>query len=190
MPPPELESLLAVGSADTSLAQLRHRRATLPERAELAEMAVQRRAIEKRRSLVEAELGSVRLRQSNLEGRLEASTARAEQINRRVYGGEVSATRELQVMLAEVEQLKSRASQLEDEVLAVMEEGEPIAASVDAMNEEVAALGVRRTKAEAVLFASEAELDAEIVATQADRDRAAEAVPPALLADYEALSRR
>ena len=54
--------------------------------------------------------------------------ARAEAVNRRLYGGEVSASRELQAMAADVESLKARASALEDQVLELMEEREPLEA--------------------------------------------------------------
>ena len=65
-----------------------------------------------------------------MEAELAATEERAAAVNRRLYGGEVSASRELQAMAADVEALKARASVLEDQVLELMEEREPLDAQL------------------------------------------------------------
>ena len=135
-----LEAVLRLQDLDTSLDQHRHRRATLPERHALVAVDQARQALIRSAAEVSARRDEVAARQDALEGELNGTRARITGINRRLYGGMVSATRELQAMAAEVEHLESRASDLEDRVIEVMEQREPLddeVAEVDRQGEQV-----------------------------------------------------
>jgi predicted nucleic acid-binding Zn-ribbon protein len=184
---PELEAVLRVQDLDTALDQHRHRRATLPEREALAASDRQLQALAQVASEVSARRDEVAARQDRLEGELNSTRARITDINRRLYGGMVSATRELTAMAAEVEHLESRSSGLEDQVIEVMEQREPL-------DDEVLDLDRRRQLAleeragiTAQLVASESALDGEIGALVEQRAGAASAVAPDLLKTYEDL---
>jgi predicted nucleic acid-binding Zn-ribbon protein len=185
-----LAALLVIQDHDTTLDQLRHRRATLPERAALNDL-------EDRIAKVDGSLGPARAGRDEVAGRqaaLEAEVQRAEdriaEVEKRLYGGTVSASRELTAMSEEVEHLKARKSSLEDQELEVMEEREPLDADVARLEAERVALSSQADDAADALVKAEAEVDREITAASAEREAAVSSVPPDLLAVYEKLRAR
>ena len=168
MAAPELERLLEVQELDTTLDQLRHRRATLPARDELA--AVEARLVELATSLEETQQrrDQVARRQGEFEAELQALEARVGELEGKMYGGTISASRDLQAMAGEVDSLKKRRSSLEDNILGAMDEREPIDAEVQRLEdaqvgatEEADGLRARIAEAEAEIAEEEQrELDA------------------------------
>lgn len=181
------EALLQVQERDTAVQQLRHRRAHLPERAELAALEARMAALGERMADVEGRRGGVADRQSRLEEEVRFLDQRIAEIERRLYSGIVSAPRELQAMAAEVDSLKTRRSSLEDDVLAAMEEGEPLADEVMTLEAERSSLEAEAGRVRATLSRSEAAVDADIAGEQAERAGAAQGVPAELLRRYEGL---
>jgi predicted nucleic acid-binding Zn-ribbon protein len=181
----ELETLLAVQARDLAIDRLRHRRATLPERAaleqHLADLAARRQVaaeIDGRRTDLLAE-------ERRLDDEAQRLGARIADVDQRLYSGTVTSPRELQAMQADLDMLRRQRSELEDRELEVMEQRERAEvelAGVEAAIEEVAT-EVRRLQS--VIGAAEAELDAELAAEQAARDSLAAGVRDALLRDYE-----
>lgn len=182
-----LDSLLVVQEHDTALDQLRHRRATLPERAHLA--AVEHRLIELDAQLADARArrDEVAARQAVLEADIATADARIIEIEKRLYGGTVSASRELTAMSEEVNHLKARRSATEDRVLEVMEEREPFDLEVTLLESTQADLDNEVISARDALAAAEQAMDIEIEAKQAERATAAVEVPADLTATYERL---
>jgi uncharacterized protein len=186
----DLEVLLSVQDLDTSLDQHRRRRAGLQERAELAAIEGRLASAGARRDLASARRDQVASRQDKLEQDLTAAEVRRAEINKRLYGGTVSATRDLQAMAAEVETLTTRASGLEDLVYQVMEEREPFDAEVAEIDREIQHLHDARAEIEGRLAAAEAEIDDEIEQVTAQRAETVAGVPADLLATYERLRAR
>ena len=190
MTAPQMATLLAVQDLDTELDRHRHRLATLPERAELAALDASLVELAGRRQAAAAARDEVSARQRTLEADLEATEARARAVRARLYGGEVSAARELQAMAADLEHLAQRRSDLEDRVLAVLDEREPIDAGVDVLDEARTATVARRDTVVADIAAIEADAGAEMADLAAQRVDRAEAVGAALLATYEGIRSR
>lgn len=184
------ERLLSVQDHDTHIDQLIHRRETLPERTELQE--VEARAAEVGAALAEANqrLGEVEKRQGDLEADVAASEGRIEQIDKRMYSGEVTASRDLQAMNDEITSLKRRISGLEDRVIETMEERDPLAEEVAALDAQASELQARRSALQEAIASACSEIDAEVEAEQARRAEAAAGVPDELLATYEELRAR
>lgn len=180
-----LVALLAVQDIDTARDQVRHRRAHLPARAELAALAAADAAAAAERTRVEAILGEVAGRQGRLEAELATTEERRAGHSKRLYGGEVSASRELQALAADIDALGRRASDLEDAVLAVLDEREPLDAALAALDAGQAERAGRREAALGELALGEAELDASLAGLDERRAAAAEGVPPELLATYD-----
>jgi uncharacterized protein len=184
------DGLLVVQEHDTTLDQLKHRRANLPERAELKDVEAKRASLAAERAEVAKARDEVAGRQANLEKDIAASEQRIAEIDKRMYSGEISASRDLQAMAHEIESIKSRVSTLEDHALEAMDEREPLDASVAEMDERDAgfvALGVQLAEA---IVAAEAEIDAEVAREVEARAAAAASVPEDLLAEYERLRSR
>jgi predicted nucleic acid-binding Zn-ribbon protein len=186
----ELEALLALQEVDTRVDQERYRRAHLPERGELEELARARAETEAARAQVATSLDDVERRQSSAEAELRATEQRIKQVNARLYGGGVTASREQMAMLADLEGLRRRASDLEDKVLLAMEEREPLDSAIAASDEALAELAKREAEVSARLSAAEREIDEALRALEQQREAAASAVSAALLAAYERLRAR
>jgi hypothetical protein len=183
----DLDALLGLQDVDTALQQLRHRRAHLPERAELT--AIDQETARLEREVREAGVlrDEIAGRQAAVEGDLASTEARAATVNRRLYGGEVRASRELQAMASDVETLKARSSVLEDQVLELMELREPYDARLASLSDQLGALAARRTAVVAALVVSEAAVDEELTRLEAARTVATASVPAELLSAYDRL---
>jgi uncharacterized protein len=158
----DFDALLALQDLDTRIDQEVHRKAQLPERAELAEIERLIGQSQASRSVVAAALAEVATRQEAAERELKVTEDRVVQVNRRLYGGTVTASRELQAMAEDVEGLKKRASELEDKALGLMEEREPFDAELASLDSKLAELGERQRGTRERLGAAEIEVDASI----------------------------
>jgi uncharacterized protein len=190
MSTPELAALLAVQDLDTSMDQHRHRRRTLPERGQLAALDAEFQTAADQAARVTEQRDALAQRQSEVEAELAATERRAATVRRRLYGGEVSASRELQAMAADVENLEARASELEDVGLVLLEEREPLDASLGELQSQLTEVDSRRRSLADKVAQAEGAVDAEIAQLEQDRDKAASAVPADLLATYERLRSR
>jgi predicted nucleic acid-binding Zn-ribbon protein len=186
----DLEDLLAVQELDLAVDQVRHRRDNLPERAEIT--AIEGRAAQLRSEVqsVTAQRDEVAKRQNEAESELAATEERAAAVSKRLYGGEVSASRELQAMAADVESLTQRASALEDRVLEILEEREPLDRRLEELLGEAGTLAARRKVAAAARAEAEATLDGELGDLMGRRAAQSETVPASLLNTYERLRGR
>ena len=185
-----LADLLSVQDLDTSLDQARHRRAHLAERTELAAVDAQVAAAATRLRELDGRLGSLRERQAQAEAELAATEERSAGISQRMYGGTVSASRDLQAMAGEIDHLKERASALEDAVLAVLEELEPLDEEAGQLRTTITALEGERSTVVTRLEAAETEVGAQIADLESRRAAAAGVVEEGLLATYERLRTR
>jgi predicted nucleic acid-binding Zn-ribbon protein len=190
MSSPEMDALLTLQAVDTRIDQERHRRETLPERARLIELERTRRQREQERAATQKVLDEIGGRQAAAEHDLESSERRIKEVNARLYGGTVSASRELQAMAEDVKALQARVADLEDKILAVLDEREPLDAQVRAIDEALGAIEAERTTLTQALAAAEVESDARSTALQAEREAAAAAAPAGQLPTYDSLRRR
>lgn len=180
-----LEQLLDVQELDTHLDQLRHRRATLPERAELAEVEKAEGEFAARRSAVDEQAAELSRTQKRLEDELASVESKRAETDQRLYSGTVTAPRELQSLQDELEALGRRTSELEDQLLEVLTDREPVDDTLESFDAEGRTLAARREELEARLVAAEAEVDAEIAEVEAARAAAAGKIGAEQLADYE-----
>ncbi|HTV12854.1 MAG TPA: C4-type zinc ribbon domain-containing protein [Acidimicrobiales bacterium] len=184
---PELAALLALQDLDSRIDGERYRKAHLPERAELAEVQALIAQAEAARVGVGASLGEIATRQQMAESELKATEDRIAQVNARLYGGTVTASRELQAMAGDVEGLRKRASELADRVLELMVEREPLDAAVKQVEESLASLGSRSEEVSVRLARVETEVDSGLSELLPQRKAAAEELPAQLLSSYERL---
>jgi hypothetical protein len=185
------EQLLAIQDQDLVIDRLQYRRQTLPERARLTEAA--RRGIEVEGELAEAtsQLGEVAERQARLEGELAAAEDRLADLERRLYSGTVTASRELVSMSEESDHLKQRRSALEDEILAVLDAREPYDARVAELTSQRDAIIAEAEQLVAAIASEERVIDDELAQEAASRAELAAAFADAeILAGYERLRAR
>jgi len=185
-----LETVLAVQEHDLAVDRLLHRRETLPERVELEAIESENATLEIRLTEVGGRRDELERRQTRLEEEVAAVERRIAEVDRRLYSGEVSASRELQAMAAEVDGLKRRRSDLEDQELAVMEEREPVDAEVSELEAQRTVLAERAEQMLAAIAEAEAVIDAEVATERRARDELAGAIPAELAAQYDRLRAR
>jgi uncharacterized protein len=185
-----LEALLVLQELDTTVDQRIHRRATLPEHAEMA--AIDARLVDLRSQLgsVTSAKDEVAAVEDGLQRDLDGAEARIAEVSKRLYGGGVSASRELQAMAADIESLRARAAHLEESVFEQMEAREPLDARIAELETEIEAAVAERAAAAVRLTEGEARLDVEIAELQEQRAGRMAIIPPDLLATYEKLRQR
>jgi predicted nucleic acid-binding Zn-ribbon protein len=185
-----LVRLLEVQDHDTAIDQLRHRREALPERAELDSTETRLSVLDRRTKEVGTQRDELASRQSGLEQQIEASKSRRAELERRMFGGQVTAPRELQAMDDEVKHLVRHIAELEDREIEVMEALEPLDAELTTGEIERVALEEEAIRLRDAIALSEASLGADLAVQSAERDGAAGGVPQELLARYEQLRKK
>jgi uncharacterized protein len=181
----DLESLLALQARDLALDRLRHQRATLPERAQLAALRDRLGGLAETLAAEQAERDEVaggEQRLSDEAQRLGAQAAAAEQ---RLYSGEVSSPRELQALQADIEQLRRHQREVEDRQLAAMEQREPLDATLGSLGADGASLESEWATLQRDLEARERELDDAAVVERAARDEIAGSIDAGLVSEFE-----
>jgi predicted nucleic acid-binding Zn-ribbon protein len=181
----ELEGLLVVQEHDTTLDQLRHRREALPERGELTARTGELRKSEAEAAEIRTQRDRVLADEHRLDDEARSVGAHAEEADKKLYSGAITSPRELQALQADVDMLRRHRSDLEDRELELMEQREALDAqlgALDALNETTRE---EITRLQAAISASEQEIDGEIAREEEARSRQANALPAALVADYE-----
>ncbi|HEX6845178.1 MAG TPA: C4-type zinc ribbon domain-containing protein [Actinomycetota bacterium] len=180
-------ALLDLQAVDLGIDRLEHRRRTLEGGA--AQLAARAAADE-----AEREVGELRLQLDvfdrdgvRFEHEIDSLAQKAEAEQRRMSDGSVANARELEAIGREVENLRRRMSDREDELLAMLEQREEVerrATAAAALAEE------RRAGADALAGESGEELariEADLATQRAERALLAGGIDPELLALYEDL---
>ena len=185
-----LAILLEVQEHDTAIDQLRHRRVTLPERAELADLDKRKAALVAQRAEIAARRDEIASRQSEAEREIAASEERMNTIDVRMRSGTITATKDLQAMEHEIASLKERVSSLEDAALEAMDEREPLDSELAEIDAALAEIEESSATLRAAVATAEVDLDAEVASEEAKRQALAATVDGELLATYEKLRTR
>lgn len=180
-------ALLSVQERDSETDQLRHRRASLPQRVALAEQQAQVARVDTELAALGDRIAELQRTQKRLEDEVATIEAKGEAENKRMYSGTVTSPRELQAMQEEIDGLTRRQRALEDELLDVLEALEPLTEEADGLEARREELAVEADRTAAELAEAEREIDAQLAAVEADRSRLAADVAPDLLATYQKL---
>ena len=182
-----LEQLLEVQALDTTVDQLRHRRAHMPERTELATLQATLQELESRASAVQAERDEIARNEKRLEDEIAMVREKSAETDKKLYSGTVNVPRELTALQEEIDSLARRQTQLEDQELELMEQAEPLdaqlttfAAQREALDRQAADLLARIAEAEVVI-------DTELAEVSGRRAGAVDGIPTELLEEYERL---
>jgi predicted nucleic acid-binding Zn-ribbon protein len=187
---PGLEQLLDVQERDSALDQLAYERETLPERTLVASVEARLADLRARAAVLENRRQELSTNEQRLEEEIASVVARIQQLERRMYGGEVSASRELSAMAEEVQSLGRRRSSLEDREIELMEEREPVDRELAALAAEQGGAEQESERDHAALAAAEAVIDEKSARELEAREAAATGLPSALLTEYERLRKR
>jgi predicted nucleic acid-binding Zn-ribbon protein len=140
--------LLDLQAIDTALAQLAHRRRTLPELAEIDAVARELSALSDERARAQVAVDDIDRDISRFEKDIEQVRIRKDRDEVRINSGS-GPVRELEALQHELNTLNRRQSELEDAELELMEQRETAQAALDNVVGTFAAAGERRAAAEA-----------------------------------------
>ena len=182
--PPVQRRLLDLQAIDTTLAQLAHRRRSLPERAELEALARELSGLEDQRvraqvavddldrdiARLEKDVDQVRLRKNKDEARLAAGTGPA---------------RELEALQHELVSLNRRQNELEDAELELMEQRETAQGALDGIEGRLAEARQKRDATERQRDEKLAEIAKEEEFKRSARQPLAADLPAELISLYD-----
>ena len=187
MASPAYEQILAIQALDLSLRQLEHQHRSHPIREQLA-------SVDAEISEVDAELAVISERHHDLERqrkRLEDEAAimadKRTAIDGKLYGGEVTASKELLALQDEATMLLGKQTELEDQELELMEALEGVEGERATVDERRRRLDEQRSAIQAELDQALAGIEAEAGTVGGQRAEAAAGADPTLLASYESL---
>lgn len=183
----DLDRVLELQTNDTTTDQLKHRRQTLAEHAELKAIDAREAAIAA--SVVEprAERDSLAREQKRLEDEIAGIEQKVAVVLHQLYEEGLTSPKEAQALQADLESLKRRQAVLEDEVLELMEKIEPLDEALAGSVAELETVREDRERTKAALVAAQAAIDAELAAVAESRIQLAAAVSPEMLKSYEEL---
>ena len=179
------DDLLSLQNHDSAADRLRHRRTTLPERAELDSRRAAYDDLERRRAEVTERRDAELREERRLDDEVKNLEAKAKAEDSRMYSGTVSSPRELQAMQADIEQLRRQAREREDEELEVMERREALDAEVAELEAAQAALLSEMDALVGAIGKQEGEIDAELAVEEDARAALIPGIPEATLRLYE-----
>ncbi len=176
--------LLDLQAVDTALAQLAHRRRTLPELAALS--ASEQAVANADTDLVDAQtaVADIELEQQRLEKDVETVRTRATRDESRLQAGGLPA-RELEQLQHEIATLARRQSTLEDELLEVMERAETAERTLTESTTTYEAAIAERARLEAKRDEAFTEIDAAVAEREPQRNALAAELPAELIGLYE-----
>jgi predicted nucleic acid-binding Zn-ribbon protein len=138
--------LLDLQAVDTALAQLAHRRKSLPELAEIDTVARELSALEDERVRAQVAVDDLDRDISRFEKDIDQVRQRKDRDQKRLDSG--GALREIEGLQHELATLNRRQSELEDAELELMEQRESAEATLNEVRGRLAAAQERRTEAE------------------------------------------
>lgn len=177
--------LLDLQHVDTVIDQLTHRRRTLPELAEIERLTVDQRRQRDDVVRAETEVSDLTREQRKLESDVDQVRSRAERDRQRMAVS--TSGKEAESLQHEVVSLARRQSDLEDQVLELMEQLEGAATR---LAEAAGGLATSETAYDTAVAGRDGQfqlIDADLAAQQQARAAAAGELPAALLAHYEAI---
>lgn len=177
--------LLDLQTVDTTLAQLHHRRQTLPQHAVIAKLRTERAAVASDLVAAETRISDLELEQAKAETDLEPVRERLSRNQTRITNGAIADPKALSSMLEEVNHLKKRISDLEDAELDVMEQLEVAMASQETLRARAAQVDADLGEAMADRDRQLAALEAEMSGLREQRAEISPLIPDDLLALYD-----
>lgn len=181
------EQILEVQAVDMSLTRLRHRRDHHPTRALIEQIDAELAANDAAAAEVAQRLHELERRQKRLEDEVATIAAKRKDVDGKLYGGEVTASKDLLALQDEAALLLKRQTDMEDDDLEIMEQIEAVDGEAAELAGNRAVVESQRRDRERELADELAEIETEIAELEARRSAAAEPANPELLDRYERL---
>ncbi|MEU6346136.1 C4-type zinc ribbon domain-containing protein [Streptomyces sp. NPDC046977] len=179
--------LLEVQALDARIAQLDHKRRTLPEHAEIERLSSDVTQLRDLLVAAQTEESDTAREQTKAEQDVDQVRKRAVRDQERLDSGAVSSPRDLENLQHEITSLAKRQSDLEDVVLEVMERRESLQERVQELSGRLDSVQGKATEAEVRRGEALRGIDAEGMTVTKEREIMAGSVPADLLKLYDKL---
>jgi len=179
--------LLDLQDLDSRADQLRHQRRSLPELAQLAELASGRARIEGETMDGRMAVDDLTAEQTKVDADVEQVKTRRERDQQRIDQGLVSNPKDIQRMQQEMVSLERRITSLEDDEIEVMERLEEAQSTLDGLAARLSETDAEIAEATASRDKKVGEIDQELAEVEARRVPVVAEIPADLLALYDRL---
>ncbi|WP_332666249.1 zinc ribbon domain-containing protein [Aeromicrobium sp.] len=185
--PAAQSALLDLQAQDSVLAQLQHRKNSLPEHAQIEDLQAKANELDGARIEADTEVSDLSRAQKKADAEVEQVKARRTRDEERLNSGAISNPKDLESLQHELVALERRISTLEDDELEVMEKLEEAQIRLAAIQADLTAVNEDLAQAIDARDAAIVVLDEQAAGAQADRAQAASRVPDDLIALYDKL---
>ena len=163
-------TLLDLQATDSALAQLEHRRKTLPEHARIEALEARSHELDSQRVAAETEVGDLERSQAKFDSEIDLVRQRRVRDEDRMASGAVTNPKDLSSLQHEVGALDRRISTLEDEELEIMEQLEEAQRRLSAISTEIDRISAELEHEVSARDAAVEVIEAEAISLRAARD--------------------
>jgi predicted nucleic acid-binding Zn-ribbon protein len=178
-------TLLEVQSKDSVIAQLEHRRVSLPEHERIAALTAEAGDLEGQHVEAETEVGDLERAQAKFDAEVEQVRQRKVRDEDRMSSGVITSPKDLASLQHELGALDRRISTLEDEELEIMEQLEAAQVRLAAVTKDVERVSAELHGQITARDAAIADIDSEVAVVRIARDGLASGLPADLIALYD-----
>ena len=180
-------ALLELQAQDAIIAQLQHRRNTLPEIAQITELEARAKELDGQRIEHDTAVSDLTRDQKKADAEVEQVKTRRARDEERLGSGAVSNPKDLASLQHELVALERRIGTLEDDELEIMEALEEAQARLTNVQGDLDVVRAELGQKIAARDAAIVVLDEQATDAQAERGTSAVGVPPDLIALYDKL---
>lgn len=178
-------TLLEVQSKDSTLAQLEHRRTSLPEHERIVALTAEASELNGQQVEAETAVGDLERAQRKFDTEVEQVRQRRVRDEERMSSGAITNPKDLASLQHELGALDRRISTLEDEELEIMEQLEEAQAYLANVNHDVERVASELAGQATARDAAVADIDSEVAVVRIARDGLASGLPAELIALYD-----
>jgi predicted nucleic acid-binding Zn-ribbon protein len=182
-----LAPLLDVQQLDLECDHLIKQRATLPERDTLRRNREQAATLDTGLAELEAERTRLDRAEHTLGGEVAEVASKAKEVEDRLYSGSVKVSKELAGLQQELDGLRARQGQIEEQELELLEEIDTTDASKVTNRADRDTCNAECTEIQATLGKAEADIDGQLAVIAGKRAELATGLPEAVLSHYAKL---
>ena len=184
-PASSLGILAQLQDLDVRLEQIDHRVAHLPEREIRTGIDAELTALGSEMSALEVRIEGLERQQRRHEDEVARIESKRAQNSERLYDSHMTSPKEAEALTAEAEALGRHQVGIEDQILELMEQIEPLSHEHDSLAERQSEAKARRHDVDAVIAASEREAQAERDGVLGERAALVAAADAELISVYE-----
>jgi predicted nucleic acid-binding Zn-ribbon protein len=185
-----LEKLMVIQERDNAIVALRHQYDNLPERSQIKELDNEKNHLQERKESASKDLSIKQQDQQRLEDEVKAIEERVAEQEVNLYGGDVTAIKDLQAIQGDIAGLNERKRLVEDQIIESMEQVEPVNKFLEFLVDDEGAIEEKISQLATTLEINEANFKEQIKKTEIERSELTGDIPAEMFALYTAIRSR